>query len=205
MCTMWSSCYSGIADITIPVMKEYCGKHGYEFHEIKVEDEKWHFRKHKFFEEMMNKGGIDAFFYLDVDAMITNHNIKVENFLDDQHELFITKDVTEINGGSLILQPNVHGINLNSMILKCRDVYENEQNAINFLYNCHDVFRRYTKILPHPSINSYDYSQYKELPGVRKEQEGHWHKGNFILHIPAMAFEKRAEILTNIKEHIIYE
>lgn len=204
-CTMHSNCYAKIAEITIPVMKMYCDKHGYEFHEIKVEDDKWHFRKHKYFQERMLKGGVDAFFYLDIDTIITNFTIKVESFLDDEHELFLTKDVNEINSGVLILKTNIYDNWMNESILNCRDIYENEQNSINFLYNCNDTFKSLTKLLPHPSINSYDYSLYQEFPNIREEKEGHFHSGNFIFHVPALGFEKRIEVLTNIKEQIIYE
>lgn len=186
-------------------MKIYCSTHGYEFHEIKVENEGWHYQKHRWFNEMMQRGGTDVFFYLDVDALITNHTIKVESFLDDEHELFLTKDINEINGGALILKTNVYDNWMNEQILNCRDVYENEQNALNFLFNCNDLFKSLTKILSHPSINSYDYSLYQEFPNVRKREEGHWHKGDFIFHVPALGFEKRIEVLKEHLKDVVYE
>lgn len=186
-------------------MKMYCDKHGYEFYEIKVQDEGWHYQKHRWFNEMMQKGGVDVFFYLDVDALITNHTIKIESFLDDEHELFLTKDINEINGGALILKTNIYDNWMNDTILGCIDIYENEQNAINFLFNCNDTFKSLTKILPHPSINSYRYDLYPECKEITKPEQGMWGVGQFILHTPALSFSKRIEVLKEHLKDIVYE
>jgi hypothetical protein len=54
------------------------------------------------------------------------------------------------------------------------------------------------KILPHPSLNSYPYEHYPEFKNVTHEQ-GNWEEGDFLLHCPALPYEKRAEILRNAK------
>jgi len=194
--TMYADNYKEIADITVPVMKQYCDKHRYSFHEIKLENgNEYHYKKHEYFKDLMATD-VEVIFFLDVDALITNLSVPIENFLDEEHDFYITRDVTELNGGVFILKNTYWGKVFNVYILSQRDNYGNEQNVYN---DCYDVFSFKIKVLEHPSINSYQYDIYPELPDVRKESEGHWHEGNFILHTPGAALSLRIETLKNAK------
>lgn len=193
VCTEYSPSYQEIADITLPVMEEYCQKHRYGFEALKIPDNDFAYRKHDYFSYLLSTD-IDVIFYIDVDCLITNYNYRVEDFIDDDHDFFITKDANEVNGGSMILKNTGRGRWINELILSKRGLYENEQNVINaFIHS--PQFNQFIKILTHPSINSYRYDFYQEFPNVRGREEGHWHPGDFILHVPALELSKRAAIL----------
>lgn len=196
--TMSCPRYSEIAKVSLENMKEYCDKHGYLQSVITLpETERFHYKKHEFFKEAF-KTDVQAIFYKDIDTVITNMNIPIEAFLTKEYDLFITKDTMGINGGSLIIKNSEGGRMVNDAILNLRDKFNNEQEVMNWLIN-EPQWNQYVKILSHPSINSYDYSAYQELAHITQRHEGHHHEGDFILHTPALPFEKRAEILRNVK------
>lgn len=204
VCTEYGSNYAEIAGVTTPVMREYCQRHNYQFRELLLEGDgnNYQYKKHEFFSELM--GGEDepeAIFYLDADAMPTNFNYKVEDFITTRHHhLFITKDITEINGGALILRTTLSGYQLNKFILSKRGEFENEQNAINDIYK-NDFRGDWIKVLPHPSINSYNYSLYPECQEmVGREDMGDWVEGkSFVLHVPGAPMSVRISALKNAK------
>lgn len=198
VCTEYGENYAEIAAITNPIIEEYCHKHGYEFVRFLLEDgNNYAYRKHEEFKHLI-VGGADLIWYLDCDAIITNLDTPITGFIDAKHDLFVTKDVHEINGGSMILKCNSDGNWVNEVILSMKPNFQNEQNAINWLMG-DPQFNQHVKILPHPSINSYDYSQYEHYPNIRSREEGHWHEGDFVLHVPGLPYQKRIEVLKNAK------
>lgn len=193
--TEYSDRYQEIANISIPNAKEYCAKHNYRFHVIKLEDGDFHYRKHEYFKEAF-KNGCDLIAYRDIDAMFTNLTIPYESFINYNHDLFITKDFGGINGGSLIIKNTKGGQWVNDFILSQREKFNNEQEVMEHFITSPE-FSQYVKLCGHPSFNSYQYEHYPEFKNVTHEQ-GQWQEGDFLLHTPALPLEKRAEILKNI-------
>jgi hypothetical protein len=195
--TMYGENYKEIAGITVPVMAEYCERHGYSLSHIQLEDgNNYAFKKHERIEEIIRNNEADVIFYLDVDCLITRLDVKVEMFIDEKHSFYITEDVHELNGGALICKCNSRMRLINSIILDNRDDFDNEQNVINFFRNFY-LFEKGMKILSHPSINSYRYDLYQEYPHIRQREQGHWHEGDFVLHVPGAAYQTRIDTLKN--------
>lgn len=195
--TVFNNDYLDIANITLPNTMEYCSRHGYLLGQANIGTSHWAYKKHEYIKSLFNEGA-DVVFYLDIDAMITNHTIAIEEFLDSEYSFFITKDVHELNGGVIMIKNNEEGRWVNDIILSRKGVDENEQNAINFLMES-PQFNQFVKVWRHPSFNSYDYSLYPEYPNIRKREEGHHHDGDFILHTPGAPMAKRIETLKNAK------
>jgi hypothetical protein len=195
-CTMYSPSHKELAGISVPNFQEYCERHGYEFRVIRIDNDRWEYKKHEAFQKWMGEGECDLIFYKDVDSIVTNMKIPLTEFIDEDHDLFITKDETEINGGSLIFKNSKWGRMINGVILGMRHICENEQNAMVQLECGFPMFYECMKTLPHPSINSYLYEMYPEI-GRLTPQEGQWEEGQFVLHTPALPMEKRIEILKN--------
>ena len=197
--TMYSKEYAEIAALTLPNMAEYADRHGYNWEVMYLENgEKWPYKKHEMIAALFNYG-FDVIWYRDIDAIITNINTPITSFIDDAHSLFLTKDFNEINGGSLVIKNTMRGKLLNGEILYHKDNFENEQNCINHLMG-YPYFSEDTKLLPHPSINSYDYSLYKECSShVGKPELGDWEEGHLLLHVPGLSLDKRLEVLRNAK------
>lgn len=201
--TEYGSNYAGIADVTVPVMLEYCARHGYEFRQILLPGTgaDYYYKKNEYFRRLF-LDDFDYIFYLDVDAVITNLTVKLESFIDPGYSLFITKHLGELNGGALMFANDFWGNELNDTILKVRADFDNEQNAIDSFMN-YAPFRKHIKVLPHPAFNSFDYSLYPECPTIRGKEQGHWHEGDFVLHTPGLGIEHRIQVLKQYTNKII--
>jgi len=204
VCTMYSPSHQPLADISIPNLQWYSDKHGYNMKIIEVENDKWEYKKHEAFMAMfkhLEYGSV--VWYKDIDSLITNMTIPITNYIDNDHSFYLTRDFTELNGGSVIIKNTGRGRSVNDFILSKKEQYQNEQNVYNA---CFERIKPHTKILPHPSINSYQYELYPECKNyVGKEYLGDWKIGNLLFHVPALSMDKRIQALKNIKQHIIYE
>jgi len=156
VCTMFSNSYQAIADITLPVLKNYCEKHGYELNVITCPDWDYNYVKHEWLKEKM-KEDIDLFFYIDADALITNQSVPIESLIDEEHSFFVSEDVTEINGGVFILKNNDWGRFFNNTVLEEKDTFVNEQN-VYVHYKDHPNFKPHIKLMPQTLFNAYDHS-----------------------------------------------
>ena len=209
--TQYADNYKSIADITVPVLKQYCDTHGYSLVENKIELP-YHYKKHWLIEKLF-MSGTDVVFYIDVDAMVTNHKIKIESLLEEGKDFYISKDINELNGGVFILKNTAWAVNFNWFVLKQSILFENEQNVYNDCYN-EPIYKSNIKILPQSAINSYPYQYYGERFGkisgdapVLKpsHEQGDWKIGDFIIHVPGLELSIRESILSEVKKHIVYE
>lgn len=200
-----------LADITVPNLQEYADKHGYELSvkEVLPYQKYTGIEKMKMMEENLQDG--DIAFVVDCDVLITNHKIKLEQFIDDKHDIFICRDINDVNTGTMIWKWNVMGRTIHKHV---KDLIEQqkidcEQNY--FEWSCSqnkNGIRSVVKVLEHPSINSMAYNYYKPSYGkigyqdgdevnYPTHKQGHWEKGDFILHCPGMKLSDRINIFTN--------
>src|ERR1700760_1208851 len=100
--TNWES----LAEITLPQIEVYCHLHNYELdarHGVP-------YQKYTGIEKLIHIRDIlwkgDIAVVCDLDVMITNLNIKIEQFITDEHSFFITKDINGINSGVFIIKWN---------------------------------------------------------------------------------------------------
>lgn len=194
-CTMFSPSHNELANISVPNLREYSERYGYEVRLIMVENDKWEYQKHEAFVRYF-KEDIDLIWYKDIDTIITNMTMPITGFIDDENSFFITKDFNELNGGSVIIANTYDGRTLNYFVLRRSDQFQNEQNVYNVYHE--NLLDAGMKVLHHPSINSYKYDLYPECKDyVGREDLGDWKEGNFVLHVPALPLEKRLEVLKN--------
>ena len=147
--TTISPSWQELGDIVLPNMIRYCKKHLYMF-EVRVIPPKFEFEKIKMIIDLL-KGGTDTIFCLDLDTLITNHTIRVENFLDPEHDFYLTQDINTWNTGSIIIKNTEWALGWMKAILSTEGTIENEQTAI---MACSPDSMPTVKVLPHPSINS---------------------------------------------------
>lgn len=200
--------YKSLANLVVPNLQGYCMKQGYGLYNYILPEEGAHysFKRMEMLRKLFDYHKIDVILCTDIDILITNYNIKIESFLDDKHDFFITKDVNGINAGNFIIRNTEWSRSFLDFILSKKDSFSNDQNVLESIKD--DIFwKPKIKILPHPSINSYHYHEYGENWGVigdRKierptEEEGDWQAGNFLLHLPGIPLEKRIEILKGVE------
>lgn len=131
---------------------------------------------------------------LDLDTLITNSKVKFTDFVDSEHDIFITEDIHGINAGSWIIRNTKASRMFIRQIIDSYDAPEEQTVMKRYL----DMVQ--VKYLPHPSINSYKYELYKDEIGdrVMTESEGEWQPGNLLLHLPGTTMETRLSIIKSM-------
>lgn len=180
-----------LADIVLPEVRKYCKKYSFLkcFLESK-EDKDWAFNKMAYLSPLLGEFDADLIWVLDLDALITNPAIPFTDFTDDEHDIFITKDINGINAGSWIMRNTEASRNfLKTIVNNFNEPHE--QILMNRYLHMVKV-----KYLPHPSINSYRYELYKDLLGEVNvaHDQGQWQPGDLLLHLPGLSLEKRIEV-----------
>src|SRR5690242_19869072 len=99
---LYTKDWEELADIVIPNVEIYAAKHGYELVAKKYNQRFSGYEKLIHVKELLTECG--AVWSLDLDTLITNHNIKIESFLHTHSGLFICKDVNGLNAGSFIFR-----------------------------------------------------------------------------------------------------
>jgi hypothetical protein len=196
---LYTRSWKPIADIVLPNLWEYCKKHGYDWDIMRFDDPyPSDFGFNKLIHSKRLLSTYDFVWSLDLDTLITNHDKKVEDFIDNKHDFFITKDVNGINAGSFIVRKSEYSLFLLEWLLalKGEEGMHCEQDAINFYYKVYE--NKKIKILPHPSINSYMYELYPEH-NITEEKDGQWKEGSFVLHLPGIGMKTREHILKETK------
>lgn len=194
---LYTESWIDLSKIVISNVQSYAKKHGYDTHIGMYKKEFSGFEKIKWSKISLER--CDVVWSLDMDTLITNHEIKLESFLDVSHGFYICKDYNGINAGSFI--------SLSSQW--CRNLLEyfsrqQGQQGMHCEQNAVEAYMREfpnddkIKILQHPSINSYMYELYPEIPPQTHEQ-GNWQEGDFLLHLPGIGMNKRLEVLSKTK------
>lgn len=190
-----------VAEITIPVLEMYCGKHGYYQSVYRHTPYEFYTGREKINQilEVCEDG--DIALVLDADTIITNPKIKVEDFINDEQDFYITNHVGKVNSGVFIVRMSMWSRTFLDYILTVidRETVYCEQDAIMKYINSFTPDKKMC-ILPHPSINSLMYNLYSEHGDIRSEEDGNWKPNHFLLHLPGIGMEKRAEILKQVKD-----
>jgi len=198
-----------LLEITNPSKQEYCKVQGYDFlclteleHNTKI-DVGW--EKIKIINDNIDK--YDYIFYVECDAIIMNHTIKIENLIDDNYDIMVSKNPKAIEGK--------YEINCGILLVKCSDwskkfmlnIY-NKKNIINNRYPPNWAeqaaimqeitddadTRKHFKLMHLRYFNSFYRPDYPNDT---------FRMGDFILHAVGMSNESRERILSECKDKII--
>jgi len=187
-----------LAKITVPNIVNYCRKHGYDWNIQSIQNRYSGYLKILNIQSLFAANDADVIVSLDCDTLITNYNIKIEDYIDDIHSFFICKDYNGINAGVFVIKNNKWANGFLSYILQCEGqsgMYCEQDAILSYMKSFPN--NENIKILPHPSINSYLYESYPEIPPQSHEQ-GQWVEGDYILHLPGIDNQTRIKILTQI-------
>jgi len=187
-----------LAKITVPNIVNYCRKHGYDWNIQSIQGRYSGYLKILNIQSLFAANDADVIVSLDCDTLITNYNIKIEDYLDDTHSFFICEDYNGLNAGVFVIKNSKWSADFLSYILQCEGqsgMYCEQDAILSYMKSFPN--NENIKILPHPSINSYLYESYPEIPPQSHEQ-GQWVEGDYILHLPGMDNQTRIKILTQI-------
>lgn len=207
--TFYTKEYQEVADLNIPERDKYCAKHGYQ-HIVKIGPYKnlpyYAYDRLEFLRDyFLTHKELDIIFVLNIQSIIMNHNIKIEDVIDNDYDCWITKDINFINFGSSIFRNCDWSIEWLNFLISLEPVYRSdcwrEQRAFIHHWDkpkwCHHI-----NLLPQNKINSYDYTLYQ----WSVKTSGHYKNGDFILSLPGTDLKQRLDIIKSdkIQNNIIY-
>lgn len=174
--------------------KLYCEAKGYDYRIREQANPYQGFDKILFLEEIIKEKKHEWILWCDCDTLVTNFNKNIEDIFDGEHEFFLTKDWSDINGGVFLFKTSEKGLSYFYHIKE--KMYEfakenqyrfGEEQTAMIRTNNDPKFKGIVKILPQRSMNSYPYDKVYGHPNGHLDklgQNGNWEKGDFIIHIP---------------------
>lgn len=194
--------FNELLDITNISKREYCKTHGYDFYcrtENIRTDRAIGWEKIQIICDFIDK--YDYMLYVECDAAIVNHTIKLENLIDDNYDLTFgkvtnTKDHIQINSGVFLIKCSKWSKQffnrLNSQEVVSQ--YANEQECIIKEINFNEEILKHFKIVPLRFFNSYYHEWHPE---------DNYQHGDFILHLPGASNSYRQKVFTEINKNLI--
>jgi hypothetical protein len=128
-----------------------------------------------------------------VHTYIMNFTRRLEEFLTEQHDFFITADCHGLNAGSFVVRKSEWSRRWLAFLIEKAIVIDHgwyEQKVMQD-YAGTPEWSEKIKILPQNSINSYDYRLYNMSEGT----EGHFKSGDFVFHAPGIAASESCSLL----------
>ncbi len=202
VCAYFTPSFHALSEVTVPNIRRYCDRQGYglvfwsDVDKPENDPRPFGFRKTERVLELLRASPRgDILCVIDLDILFTNMTRRLEEFLDNENDLFFTHDVNGLNAGVYMIratlgtqkfledaigrwgQPGVFG----------------EQDAIRDALKVNG-FAGLAKIVPHPSFNSFLYEEYGQ---AMAHEEGQWEPGDCVLHLPGRSNARRIEIFTS--------
>jgi len=199
--------FRSVADITFPVMEEYCARHGYEWRPAWIEQPERSIVWDRIPRLRQGLHDCDWVVHLDADCLITNLHVPLTEFMDGHKHLVISRAARETGGmffndGFLMMRKTL----LVDWILEDSWKVEGEeegilclQDALELMYGARDSVRSAVSVQPQKRFNSFLYPEY----GMPWNTPGNWTPGDFILHLPGCTNARRVEIFTELEGRIL--
>lgn len=206
LCAWKGDDWIALADIVLPVFREYANKWGYKLliHEGVYGNSGWHFpvQKMAWVRDVVLENSDDYFWVVDLDILITNFNIPVMEFVDSEYHVFMARDITNRpNCGSYIVKNSPEAIQWLTAVCDMRETTTSEQDAIIRLSEMEPT-KSITRHLPHGTINQIPY-QYYDVIGEHRRDEGNWVPGDLLAHLPGMTPSARTQIFSGLLPEVI--
>ena len=203
--TFYTEDIKDLYDLISLSYKKYCDKNNYDFvsrnisYEIYDRHPVWY--KIYYIQELLNK--YEWVLFVDCDTLLTNDNIKIENFIKDEKDLYISKDINGINAGVMLIKnsewskiflDHCWNIDKNDPIYHepgfSWNITQAEQRAIIVMIKKFGLDK--VEFLPQNIFNAYIYNTWNlQYP------QGEWNKNSFILHAPGCSLKQRLEMFKN--------
>ena len=191
--------WNELAAISVPNMAKYCAKHGYSLFVTVDEYERYNglWKLQNILRLLSFKDSYDVVFSFDCDTLVTNHEIKLESFIDEENHFYVCEGW---NMGIFAVKSSTFGIEL---IYKIEEFIASgkcdcEQDAIGKI-----SIQQGMKVLAHPAFNSYLSQHYPEVAQPVTKEQGQWEPGCFVLHLPALPLEQRINLMKEYSKYIV--
>jgi hypothetical protein len=216
--------FQPLHNITGQNKDDYCAKWGYH-HLVKVApygnpDNYYAFQRIQYlydllFNNLPEGREIEAVLVMNTHSLVTNYNIQIQSFLDDDHDFYLAKDVSGLQMGLYLVKKTEWLKRWLEYILSFESVHQNkfqkEQTVIQEIWQAPEWFTR-IKIVDQEQLGAYVWKHY----GWAENSPGAWKPGSFTLHVPGKStivgtnkslFESRIEIFSSdeMKNRVLKE
>lgn len=182
--TIYNDDFKEIAALTVPVMQEYCLRHGYTFLATHSKAVGSAIVWERLVPVQMLFQTHEHVVHMDADCLITNLEKRIEDILGDRGQCVATSENGIINDGVFIWGTLkwLYALRQEEML----EVFSSPQDALNQKYgSTMDI-----KHVPSRTTNSVLNAEC-DLENPATE----WQQGDFILHLPGIGNLRRIEIL----------
>lgn len=197
-----------ISDMTLPSKQRYASKHGYDLLSIRdfgKDDEKNIKETNIAFLRVSRTADMlkyyDIVVWIDADSIITNDEIKIENFpIEDNITFYASYDWNgrySISSGNFMFVKNQSTDSFLNVLYSLSTKFQSEQEAINFLY-FNTPYKNFIKILDHDYLNAAPTREmYAEQWATRPNIPYHWNEKSFLCHLTGASNAHRNRILNS--------
>lgn len=197
---LYTESWQSMADIVVPNAQEYSDRHGY-----KLIVQKWPepmmsnfgYNKLEQIQAIFEHEESDVVMSMDLDAMITNHGIRVEDFIENDFDVYLTSDYNGLNCGVFIIKKSGYSNWLIDRVLEFRGkpkMYCEQDGIREFIKTFPPPATSRIKMIEQTKLNAYLYEMYPEIP-LQSHEQGNWNPGDFIIHLPGLGYETRLAFL----------
>lgn len=191
--------YSDLAELTDASKREYCERHGYQFHvlsEMKYSTITGFNKIHFALEIFHDHPDIEWLLFSECDAMITNQSVQIEDRIDNDYHFIVPVDRLNLNSGNFLVRNSEQGRAYLQMIIDSEQAYHDvawaeQQVIIDTIEQYQDI----VKIVPQKYMNSYEPEIY-DYCDARFDilgNSGAWEPGDWIVHWPGTYKPTRIE------------
>jgi hypothetical protein len=202
-----------VFELTLPSKQRYVKKHGYDLLALRSfgEDKQGTFNpRHLGFLRALRTFEMlqyyDTVMWVDADALITNDNYKIEDFIDDNCCLFVSWDwggKNTFSTGNFILKNTLNidellksFLSVGKFVIKHKQWGE-EQTTFNLIYNSTSL-KENIKILDHKYLNSIPSKKmFRGIWDGRPDPFAPWTHESFLVHITGVPNKNRIDVLKN--------
>lgn len=198
--TLYDDHYLGVSSYSIKNKKEYADKWGYDliyFDDVLDKSRPPQWSKVLAIHYVLKN--YDWVWWIDIDAFITNFNIKLEDIIDSNFDMIFTKNKESfISNGSSFFK---NSILVNKFLgdvynLKEIDIYtfDHEQKAMRMLLQNDDKYLTHTKLIDEKVCNSYYPTNNKDVLKYYPDwnvSSNLWEEGDFIVQFCGRTTEEK--------------
>ena len=207
--TAGSPDYEELSAVTSPSKVRYAQKHGYDFFKFQVTKETGDLCKYQAYCQLAKEGKHDIFFWIDMDALIMNSEVKVEELvtleMGKRNHFMWGYDHAGPNSGVYLCRFTPEGRHfMDRSYATMRENGLADETAMEMTMLT-PPFGEWVRVVPGRLLNAYDYDFYwGGKYGLDHERSiNRYDPGCFILHMPGYSnyvripeLKKRAEEAT---------
>jgi hypothetical protein len=182
--------YEKMVGLGIENKRLYCEKHGYDFiytNESLDLSRPIPWSKIKLLANALKQKDYKWVFWTDADALIMNQAIPLEDLIDENYDLILTKDMNEINSGNFLLKNSEWSKQFLETIYNHTECIHHpwwEQQAIITEHKNNEDVQKRTRIVPQRVMNSYSSELLYRL-AIPGSLSSNFQSGDFIIHFAA--------------------